>query len=219
MARTTIPLTDTKIKTAKPTDKEYTLQDGNGLYLLIKPTGSKIWRFNYYRPITKKRTLVSFGSYPAVSLADARQKRENAKELLAKGIDLQEHKQAEEQQLFEEKNNTFEKIASDWFKVKSKSNLQETTLKDIWRSLELHVFPTVGNTAITELKARHFITALEPLKAQGKLESVKRVAQRINEIMYYAALLMLIQQLKSPLHLKTQSSRIYLHYGLNNCQS
>ena len=154
--------------------------------MLIKPTGSKIWRFNYYRPITKKRTLVSFSSYPAVSLADARQKRENAKELLAKGIDPQEHKQAEEQRLFEEKNNTFEKIASDWFKIKSKSNLQETTLKDIWRSLELHVFPTVSNTAITELKARHFITALEPLKAQGKLESVKRVAQRINEIMYYA---------------------------------
>lgn len=186
MARTTTPLTDTKIKTAKPTDKEYTLQDGNGLYLLIKPSGSKIWRFNYYRPITKKRTLVSFGGYPAVSLADARQKRENAKELLAKGIDPQEHKQAEEQRLFEEKNNTFEKIASSWFQIKSKSNLQETTLKDIWRSLELHVFPTVGNTAITELKARHFITALEPLKAQGKLESVKRVAQRINEVMYYA---------------------------------
>ena len=128
----------------KPIDKEYTLQDGYGLYLLIKLSHSKIWQLNYHRPITKKRTLVSFGSYPAVSLADARQKRESAKELLAKGIDPQEHKPAEEQCLFEEKNNTFEKITSDWFKVKSKSSLQEATLKDNWRSLELHVFPTVS---------------------------------------------------------------------------
>lgn len=186
MARTTVPLSDTKLKSAKPKDKDYTLQDGNGLYLLIKTTGSKIWRFNYYRPITKKRALISFGSYPTVSLLDARLKRENARELLAKDIDPQEHKKAEDQRLFEEKNNTFEKIAQQWFEIKSKSSLQESTLKDIWRSLELHVLPHVGDIAITELKARHFISALEPLKAQGKLESVKRVAQRINEVMFYA---------------------------------
>lgn len=186
MARTTVPLSDTKLKSAKPKDKDYTLQDGNGLYLLIKTTGSKIWRFNYYRPITKKRALISFGSYPAVSLLEARLKRENARELLAKNIDPQEHKKAEEQRLFEEKNNTFEKIAQQWFTIKSKSSLQQSTLKDIWRSLELHVLPHVGDIAITDLKARHFISALEPLKAQGKLESVKRVAQRINEVMFYA---------------------------------
>lgn len=186
MARTTVPLSDTKLKSAKPKDKDYTLQDGNGLYLLIKTTGSKIWRFNYYRPITKKRALISFGSYPTVSLLEARLKRENARELLAKNIDPQEHKKAEEQRLFEEKNNTFEKIAQQWFTIKSKSSLQQSTLKDIWRSLELHVLPHVGDIAITDLKARHFISALEPLKAQGKLESVKRVAQRINEVMFYA---------------------------------
>ncbi len=174
MARTTTPLTDTKIKTAKPADNEFTLQDGYGLYLLIKPSGSKIWRFNYYRPLTKKRALISFGGYPTVSLAEARQKRENARELITRGVDPQEHRQAEDQRLLEEKNNTFKNLASEWFKVKSTSNLQENTLKDIWRSLELHVFPTVGNVPITELKARHFIVALEPLKAQGKLESVKR---------------------------------------------
>lgn len=170
MARTTVPLSDTKLKSAKPKDKDYTLQDGNGLYLLIKTTGSKIWRFNYYRPIPKKRVLISFGSYPTVSLLDARLKRENSRELLAKNIDPQEHKKAEEQRLFEEKNNTFEKIAQQWFEIKSKSSLQESTLKDIWRSLELHVLPHVGDIAIADLKARHFISALEPLKAQGKLE-------------------------------------------------
>lgn len=68
MARITTPLTDTQIKTAKSQDKDYSLSDGNGLYLLIKSNGSKIWRFNYYRPITKIRSLISFGSYPEVSL-------------------------------------------------------------------------------------------------------------------------------------------------------
>ncbi|AUH01250.1 DUF4102 domain-containing protein [Prodigiosinella confusarubida] len=81
------PLSNTEIKAAKPAEKEYTLQDGDGLYLLVKPSGSKIWRFNYYRPDTKKRALTSFGSFPAVSLAEARQRRESAKALISKGID------------------------------------------------------------------------------------------------------------------------------------
>lgn len=84
MARITTPLTNTEIKAAKPAEKEYTLQDGDGLYLLVKSSGSKIWRFNYYRPDTKKRALISFGSFPAVSLAEARQRREAAKALLEK---------------------------------------------------------------------------------------------------------------------------------------
>ncbi|WP_392552938.1 integrase domain-containing protein [Orbus wheelerorum] len=186
MARITTPLSDTKIKTAKPQEKEYTLQDGRGLYLLIKPIGTKIWRFNYYRPVSKKRALISFGSYPEVSLADARIKRDSARELLAKGTDPQDYKQSEQRRLQEEQENTFEKVAREWFTLKSKSRLKEATLKDIWRSLELHVFPTVGNKMITEVKARDFISALEPVKAQGKLESVKRLCQRINEVMYYA---------------------------------
>ncbi|MFP1835374.1 integrase arm-type DNA-binding domain-containing protein [Lonsdalea quercina] len=66
-------------QSAKPAEKEYTLQDGDGLSLLVKPSGSKIWRFNYYPPDTKKRASISFGSFPAVSLAEARQQREAAK--------------------------------------------------------------------------------------------------------------------------------------------
>lgn len=185
MARITTPLSDTKIKTAKPQEKEYTLQDGKGLYLLIKPIGTKIWRFNYYRPVSKKRALISFGSYPDVSLHDARTKRDEARQLLAKGIDPQQYKKDQLKRFKDEQNNTFEKVASDWFKLKSSSKLKSDTLKDIWRSLELHIFPAVGNKMITEVKARDFISALEPVKAQGKLESVKRLCQRINEVMSY----------------------------------
>ncbi|MBI0113726.1 tyrosine-type recombinase/integrase [Gilliamella sp. W8129] len=167
---------------------------GRGLYLLIKPIGTKIWRFNYYRPVSKKRALISFGSYPEISLADARIKRDNARALLAKGIDPQDYKQSEQRRLQEEQENTFEKVAREWFTLKSKSKLKEATLKDIWRSLELHIFPSVGNKMITEVKARDFISALEPVKAQGKLESVKRLCQRINEVMYYAMNIGLIEE-------------------------
>ena len=107
MARITTPLTDTKIRTAKPLEKDYTLSDGNGLYLLVKSIGTKIWRFNYYHPTSKVRTLVSFGAYPEISLADARLKRDEARQLLAKGIDPQQYKKDQLKLLRDEQNNTF----------------------------------------------------------------------------------------------------------------
>ncbi|MFJ5371907.1 integrase domain-containing protein [Pectobacterium versatile] len=186
MARITTPLTNTEIKAAKPAEKEYTLQDGDGLYLLVKSSGSKIWRFNYYRPDTKKRALISFGSFPAVSLAEARQRREAAKSLITKGIDPQFHQQQQREQEQAINLNTFAKVSADWYEVKKSQPLAENTIKDIWRSLEKYVFPFIGTLPITQLTARHFITALEPIQASGKLETVKRVSQRINEVMDYA---------------------------------
>lgn len=186
MARITTPLTNTEIKAAKPAEKEYTLQDGDGLYLLVKSSGSKIWRFNYYRPDTKKRALISFGSFPAVSLAEARQRRESAKSLISKGIDPQFHQQQQREQEQAINLNTFAKVSADWYEVKKSQPLAENTIKDIWRSLEKYVFPFIGTLPITQLTARHFITALEPIQASGKLETVKRVSQRINEVMDYA---------------------------------
>jgi hypothetical protein len=92
MARTTKPLTNTEVKQAKPKEKVYTLSDGGGLQLRVKPKGSKLWLLDYLRPYTKKRTSLSFGAYPAISIADARKERDAAKELLAKDIDPQEHR-------------------------------------------------------------------------------------------------------------------------------
>ncbi len=92
MARIAKPLTNTEVKQAKPKDKVYTLSDGEGLQLRVKPNGSKLWLFDYYRPFTKLRTCLSFGSYPEVSLADARNKRKFARELLAKEIDPKDHR-------------------------------------------------------------------------------------------------------------------------------
>ena len=92
MPRKTTALTNTEIKQAKPKDKEYSLNDGDGLALRIKTTGSKQWIFNYYRPFSKKRANISFGQYPEVSLAEARKQREKARALVAKDIDPKTHK-------------------------------------------------------------------------------------------------------------------------------
>lgn len=88
MARKTKPLTDAEIKAAKPKEADYQQYDGDGLTLLIKSSGSKLWQFRYYRPRTKQRTRKSFDAYPAVSLSDAHKLRAESKFLLAKDIDL-----------------------------------------------------------------------------------------------------------------------------------
>ena len=88
MARITKPLTNTEVKQTKAKDKEYNLADGDGLALRVKTNGSKLWVFNYYRPYTRKRANISFGAYPDVSLADAREQRKQARSLLAQEIDL-----------------------------------------------------------------------------------------------------------------------------------
>lgn len=180
------PLTNTEVKAAKAIDKELSLHDGGGLLLFVKPSGTKTWRFRYYHPQAKKRTTLTFGSYPAISLADARQMREAAKALLEKNIDPQFHQQQQREQEQAINLNTFAKVSADWYEVKKSQPLAENTIKDIWRSLEKYVFPFIGTLPITQLTARHFITALEPIQASGKLETVKRVSQRINEVMDYA---------------------------------
>ncbi|HCL5348485.1 TPA: tyrosine-type recombinase/integrase [Salmonella enterica subsp. salamae serovar [1],40:z35:e,n,x,z15] len=187
MPRVTMPLNHSEIKAARPADKEYTLQDGNGLYLLIKPNGSRIWRFRYSRPGDGQRVLLSFGSLGEVTLADARKRREEYRAMLAKGIDPQRHQQQQQEAESIRRNNTFRKVAANWYEMKLAQNLAPNTIKDIWRSLEKYVFPDIGDTPVNELTARQFVTLLEPIKARGNLETLKRVLQRINEVMDYAA--------------------------------
>ena len=107
MPRITRQLSATEVKNAKPKEKEYSLHDGMGLELCVKPNGAKLWRFRYYRPITKKRTMISFGEWDIVSLAGAREKRDSARALLDKGIDPQEHQKAQTEQANAIVENTF----------------------------------------------------------------------------------------------------------------
>lgn len=114
MARITKPLTNTEVKQAKPREKVYTLSDGDGLQLRVKPNGSKLWLFDYYRPFTKVRTSLSFGSYPEVSIADARNKRKAARELLAKDIDPKEHRDEQARRNETSHSNTLQRISKPW---------------------------------------------------------------------------------------------------------
>lgn len=180
-------LTNTEIAAAKPQKTEYMLRDGDGLALLIKPSGRKIWYFEYTPPALKKRTKISIGPYPVVTLAMARDFRLQYRRLLVQGIDPQAHLEqvAEEQRLQNE--CTLEKVAEQWLKEKKRtSDLSEDHAKDIWRSLEMHVFPSLGNTPVTEIRPKMLKEHLTPLEEQGILETLRRVISRLNEIFRFA---------------------------------
>ncbi len=185
MARTTKPLTNTEVQQAKPKDKEFNLADGDGLALRVKPNGSKLWIFNYYRPYTKKRTSLSLGTYPATSLAEARKKRAEAHELLAKHIDPKEHRDEQSRISEDAHGNTLEHVAAQWLEIK-KTTITLDHAIDTWRSLELHVFPNMGKIPLHKTTAIKAIDTLKPLAAKGSLETIKRICQRLNEIMVYA---------------------------------
>jgi integrase len=185
MARITKPLTNTEVQHAKPKDKVYTLSDGGGLQLRVKPNGSKLWLFDYYRPYTKKRTSLSFGPYPTLSIAEARKRRDTAKVLLAKDIDPQEHRNESDLHQANAHTNTLQHIASQWLEIK-KTKVTKSHAEDSWRSLELHIFPTLGKLPIHKITAVKAIDTIKPTAAKGSLETVKRLCQRLNEIMVYA---------------------------------
>jgi integrase len=184
MAKTK-PLTNTEIKQAKPKEKVYKLSDGLGLQLRVKPNGNKSWLLDYVRPHTKKRTSLGLGGYPEISLADARKLRDDNRKLIAKDIDPKEHKDQAKRVEAEKHANTLEQVAYNWFEIK-KHEIQENTAIDIWRSLNNHIFPSLGNYPIAKITAPITIDTLKPIAAKGTLETVKRLSQRLNEIMNYA---------------------------------
>lgn len=192
MPKVTTRLTDTQIKAAKPKDKEYVLCDGNGLRILIKPNNSKYWLLNYIHPTKKTRTNISLGKYPDVPLANARKLTLEAKELLAQGIDpLEARKQQQEEHKAIHEHTLFN-VTQEWFAIK-KDDVTPDYAVDIWRSLELHIFPYIANTPVRDIAAPQVIELLKPIAAKGSLETVKRLAQRLNEVMNFATNCGLIQ--------------------------
>ncbi|EMR9626727.1 tyrosine-type recombinase/integrase [Vibrio parahaemolyticus] len=185
MAKTTTRLTDKEIKAAKPQEKEYNLFDGDGLRLRVKPNGSKHWILNYYRPNSRKRANLSLGKYPDLPLAKARKATMEAKELLAEGIDPQKKRKQEQQEHKAIHQHTFFNVATEWFEIK-KGDVTADYAVDIWRSLELHIFARLGEIPVREITAPQVIELLKPIEAKGSLETVKRLAQRLNEIMNFA---------------------------------
>ena len=177
-------LSDVKVKAAKAKEKDYILTDGNGLQMRVRINGSKLWNFNYIHPDTKKRINMGLGTFPEISLAQARKRTVEARELVAQGLDPKEKRDAERHAKKAATEHTFENISTEWFKLK-KDSVTPAYAEDIWRSLTLHVFPNLGTTPISAISAPKVITLLRPLETKGSLETVKRLTQRLNEIMTY----------------------------------
>jgi integrase len=185
MAKTTKQLSDTEIRLAKPRAKEYNLADGKGLYLRIKPIGSKLWLFNYTRPITKKRANLGLGNYPDLTLAGARTKAQEFRNVLAQGIDPQEHRQDLNRKASETYANTFQCVADKWLKLK-KPNVSEAYYKKIDDRLSKYIHPKLGKLPIHKITAVEAIQVISPIADENKLETVKKLCRWINEVMVYA---------------------------------
>lgn len=185
MAKIVRPLTNTEVLNSKAKEKEYNLSDGDGLMLRIKPNCSKIWLFNYTHPYTKKRKNISFGIYPEVTLLQARVKRQESRKLLANNIDPKEHRESVQKTIEQEHSNTFYKVCKEWHELK-KVKISPDHAVDIWRSLELHIFPKIGKYPIGKITAINAIETLKPISAKGSLETVRRLCQRLNEVMIFA---------------------------------
>ncbi|MCW8108081.1 tyrosine-type recombinase/integrase [Alteromonas ponticola] len=185
MPRNVTALNATQIKQAKPQDKEYNLADGKGLALRVKPNGSKLWLFNYTRPHTKKRSNISIGSYPEISLAEAREARESLRKLLVKDIDPKDHRDSEKVRAVQSAETTFESVARKWFVVHS-SKVADGTLKNIKRSFKNDIFPYIGKVPIESLTAPRAIEVLNKIIERGSHEIARKVARRMNSVMTYA---------------------------------
>jgi integrase len=172
-------LTDTAIRSAKPKEKPYKLADGQGLFLLVKPNGTRLWRLKYR--IDGREKLLSVGMYPEVSLKIARERREDARRLMAAGVDPSAKRKAERAA----RADTFEAIAREWLTLKSKSLTERTYEKRLSR-FEAFVFPYVGKRPIATITAPDLLTAFKRVEARGKNETAHRVRSESSAVFRYA---------------------------------
>jgi len=182
MPRRIVPLTDTKIRTIKPTENPQKLFDGGGLFLLVTPTGGKLWRLKYRFGGIEK--LLSLGTYPQTSLAEARQKRDQASALMANGVNPGDTKKAQKAASSQE-TETFEVIAREWY-TKFAPSWAPSHGNKIIRRLELYVFPWLGDRAIKSITAPELLTALRRIEAKGTLETAHRTQQNCGQVFRYA---------------------------------
>ena len=182
MPKRIMSLTDVKIAKAKPQKKPQTMFDGGGLYLLITPTGGKLWRFKYR--FEGKEKLLALGAYPEISLADARERRAIARKQLANGIDPAFVKKAQRQAATEE-TETFEVVAREWhtkFTPTWAASHANTTISRMERDL----FPWIGKRPISEIKAPELLGALRRVESRGALESARRLKIIAGQVFRYA---------------------------------
>ena len=173
-------LTDAKIRTLKPSDKPFKVSDSHGLYLLVKPGGSRHWYLKYR--ISGKESRIALGAYPAISLSDARQQREGIRKMLALNINPVQQRAAERGSRTPDK--VFKNVALAWHK--SNRKWSQNTADRLLASMNNHIFPVIGNLPVSELKPRHFIDLLKRIEEKGLLEVASRTRQHLSNIMRHA---------------------------------
>ena len=178
-------LTASDVANAKATAKAYKLADERGLFLLVHPNGSKYWRMKYRRPVTRAENMLAFGIYPDVSLRQARERREQARKLLADGIDPGVQRQADKAAQRAAAADSFEVIARE-FIAQRLANKAEGHRSKVQRRLELYVFPYIGKRPVSAVTAPEIRAVLHRIESRGTLETAHRALQNIGQVIRYA---------------------------------
>ncbi len=183
MAGASNKLTDTAIRNAKPKEKRYKLPDGGGMFLQIEPDGKRYWRLKYR--FANKEKLLALGVYPETSLAVARSKRDEAKRLLADGIDPGAQRKAQKLSRATAMANSFEAVAREWFFTKQ-NGWSASNRDKVLSRLENNLFPWLGARPIAEITAPELLAVLRRTEARGVLETTHRAKQLAGQVFRYA---------------------------------
>jgi integrase len=178
-------LSDAKLRTQKSRDKSYKITDEKGLFLLVTPAGGKLWRFKYR--ILGKEKLLSLGAYPDVSLAEAREARDEARKVVAAGQDPSELRKAVREGRAVKAANSFEVVARSWLKSYA-SNLSPVTAQKNVRLFERDLFPWIGDKPIADLKPKDILDTARRIEARGAVDTAKRAIQLCGQVFQQAVI-------------------------------
>lgn len=182
-------ITDTAARQAKPKDKAYTLPDALGLSLFIAPSGIKSWHFRF--TWLGKQVRISFGTYPDTGLKEARARRDEAREDIARGIDPRESRKEKKAGLIEANARTFRKIYDEWLAFR-KGSISPGTYRIISNAMELDVLPSFGDRQIESIKRADVIALIRKIEKRGSVATAVKVRQRIGQVFSYAIAIGLI---------------------------
>ena len=176
-------LSDAKVRNAKPQAKPYKITDGEGMFLLVTPSGSKYWRLKYH--FAGREKLLALGVYPEVSLGDARERRTQARKAIAAGNDPGEVKREAKRLAVLQTENAFETVAREWYEQR-KHEWKPSSTKTILKRLERHIFPKLGKRPIATITAPDILSMLRVIEGSGTLDTAQRVMQMCGQVFMYA---------------------------------
>ncbi len=177
-------LSDTALRRLQPSEKVQKLSDGGGLQLHVMPTGGKLWRLAYR--FGGKQKLMAFGAYPAVTLAMARDRRDEAKRLIASGIDPMAQRKAEKAATTAAREHHFEAVARDWWLQWQQGRKSDKHVDAVLRRLQSDVFPSIGQRPVSEIEAPELVAMVKKVAARGALDIARRCLQMTSQVFRYA---------------------------------